>query len=57
MAPEAARATKVMRFELTPLTRAAIGFAPDARSSKPKRVRLITNQKTIPKTMAKMSIP
>ena len=48
---------KVIFFELTPLTRAAIGFMPLDRNSKPKRVRLTTNQNAMPKMMAIISIP
>ena len=46
-----------MRFELTPLTRAAIGLAPDARNSKPNRVRFTINQKATPKAAATSNIP
>ena len=57
IAPEITRAMKVIFFELTPLTRAAIGFNPDARNSKPKRVRLTTNQKINPRATATKNIP
>ena len=57
IAPEITRAIRIIRFELTPLTRAAIGLAPDARSSKPNRVRFTTNQKVNPSAIAIISIP
>ncbi len=41
----------------TPYYIAAIGFNPDARSSKPKRVRLTTNQKINPKATATKNMP
>ena len=57
IAPEITNAINVILFEFTPLTRAAIGFAPDARSSKPNRVRLTTNQNINPNAIATRSMP
>ena len=47
-APESSIAVITMRLALTPLATAADGLQPVARRSKPKRVRLITNQYATP---------
>ena len=57
IAPEITKAKKVIFFEFTPLTRAAIGLAPEALNSKPKRVRLTMNQNAIPSAIATNNIP
>ena len=57
IAPEITSAIKVIFLELTPLTRAAIGLLPEARSSKPNRVRFTTNQKVNPSATATKNMP
>ncbi len=44
MPPEISMAVSTMRLASTPLAAAADSEAPEARRSKPKRVRLSTNQ-------------
>ena len=50
-------ATTIIFLELTPLTRAAIGLIPDARNSKPNRVRFTTHQKAMPIAIATANMP
>ena len=51
-APESSIAMTIIRLTLTPLATAAVSDMPVARRSKPKRVRLSTNQKAKPTTTA-----
>src|SRR5437667_5071506 len=52
MAPLKSMVFTTMLLALTPLARAACGLMPEARRSKPKRVRVITNHSTTPAAAA-----